>query len=450
MTSIAYILDNVAEYKTMLKNRYINNELIDNIQTIHYEYTGELIKLEKCRQLKNIISNEINNKKKDKSAKSTDIDNDFIELHTKNFDPEQLVLIDYSACSKNTLIKFGQLLKQRTDVYDISTKNLLISRNNLVNKVPNLLNANVPIDNNEDNNDIVCETEIGHKFSEENIANRNQFDICEKLEIIEHAGQIAGNRGYFLVNEGVRLNHALISYALDFMRENEYKLMSTPHFIRKEMIEQISQLSEFDETLYKLENSDMYLIATSEQPLTAYFQNKKVDSLPVKICGLSTCYRKEAGNHGVDTSGIFRVHQFEKVEQFCVTSPEKSTRMLREMCGLSEIFLSSLGLSHRVVNIVSGALNNAASIKYDIEGYFKGSGKYRELVSCSNVTDYFSRKINTKTSSGELCHMLNATLCANTRTLCCILEAHQTDDGVAIPKVLQKYYGSDMIKYPEI
>jgi seryl-tRNA synthetase len=167
----------------------------------------------------------------------------------------------------------------------------------------------------------------------------------------------------------------------------------------------------------------------------------------VKLCGISTCYRKETGSHGKDTLGMFRVHQFEKVEQFCVTKANESWEMMETMINNSKEFYDSLGLSYRVVNIVSKELNNAAGMKYDLEGWFPGSGKYRELVSCSNTTDYFSRKIKCLTLDGEYSHMLNSTLCANTRTLCCILETNQCDDGVLIPKILQKYYPVEKILF---
>jgi seryl-tRNA synthetase len=239
----------------------------------------------------------------------------------------------------------------------------------------------------------------------------------------------------------------LINYALDFLEQKSYKLMYTPHFMKHEKISQVCQLSEFEETLYKIQDSDLYLIATSEQPMTAYFADKQVSNLPIKMCGISTCYRKEAGRHGDDTLGIFRVHQFEKVEQFCITAPDKSWEMMEEMDKTAQEFFESLGLSYRVVNIVSSALNNAASMKYDIEGLFKGTGLYRELVSCSNTTDFFSRKIKTKCGPNEFAHLLNSTLCANTRTLCCLLETYQVEDGVIIPEVLKKYYNKDKILF---
>ena len=173
--------------------------------------------------------------------------------------------------------------------------------------------------------------------------------------------------------------------------------------------------------------------------------------LPIKYGGLSTCFRKEAGSSGKDVWGVFRVHQFEKIEQFVITTPEDSWKMHEEMREIAEEFYKSLELPYHVINIVSGALNDAAAKKYDLEAWFPGYGKYRELVSCSNCTDYQSRSLNIRLRRSEekkeYVHMLNATLCASERTLCCVLENYQTPEGVKVPKVLQPFVGTDFIPY---
>ncbi|GBG61861.1 hypothetical protein CBR_g23814 [Chara braunii] len=224
--------------------------------------------------------------------------------------------------------------------------------------------------------------------------------------------------------------------------------------MRKEVMSECAQLEQFDEELYKVtgEGDDKYLIATSEQPLCSYHRKDWIDpkSLPIRYAGYSSCFRKEAGSHGKDTLGIFRVHQFEKVEQFCLTGPNgaDSWDMHEEMLKNSEDFYQLLGLPYRVVVIVSGALNNAAAKKYDLEAWFPASKTYRELVSCSNCTDYQSRRLEirygTKKSNEQTkqyVHLLNSTLTATERTLCCILETYQTSEGVNIPECLQPYMG---------
>ncbi|KAL0489759.1 seryl-tRNA synthetase [Acrasis kona] len=210
--------------------------------------------------------------------------------------------------------------------------------------------------------------------------------------------KVSGARAYFLSGDLVRLNVALQSYGLDFLTKRGYTPTYTPYFMNQSMMEKVAQLEQFDEELYKVtgDGEDKYLIATSEQPLAAFYSDEWIDieTLPNRIAGVSTCFRKEAGKHGSDTGGIFRVHQFEKIEQFVVTSPfgNESWHEMDLMINCSEEFYKSLDLPFRIVSIVSGKLNNAASKKLDLEAWFPASQSYRELVSCSNCTDYQSRR----------------------------------------------------------
>ncbi|XP_044770025.1 serine--tRNA ligase, cytoplasmic isoform X4 [Neomonachus schauinslandi] len=224
---------------------------------------------------------------------------------------------------------------------------------------------------------------------------------------------------------------------------------------------EVAQLSQFDEELYKVigkgsEKSDdnsydeKYLIATSEQPIAALHRDEwlRPEDLPIKYAGLSTCFRQEVGSHGRDTRGIFRVHQFEKIEQFVYSSPHdnKSWEMFEEMITTAEDFYQSLGIPYHIVNIVSGSLNHAASKKLDLEAWFPGSGAFRELVSCSNCTDYQARRLRIRYGQTkkmmdkvEFVHMLNATMCATTRTICAILENYQTEKGIVVPEKLKAF-----------
>jgi len=215
-----------------------------------------------------------------------------------------------------------------------------------------------------------------------------------------------------------------------------------------------AQLEQFDEELYKVVlgqyQEDMYLIATSEQPISAYHRKEWLapEELPLRYAGVSTCFRKEAGSHGKDTWGIFRIHQFEKIEQFVVTGPDDSWDEHDRMISLCETFYQSLSLPYRIVAIVSGALNNAAAKKYDLEAWFPTLSVHRELVSASNCTDYQSRAMETRYGQKKMgqkekayVHMLNATLCATERTICCILENYQDEKGVRVPDVLRPYMG---------
>ncbi|ETW77326.1 putative seryl-tRNA synthetase [Heterobasidion irregulare TC 32-1] len=278
---------------------------------------------------------------------------------------------------------------------------------------------------------------------------------------LERGAKVAGHRGYYLTNDGIDLNQALISYGLDFLRKRGYKKVQPPFMMNKDVMAKTAQLDQFDEELYKViaSEDEKYLIATSEQPISAFhsdewFEDPKTQ-LPVQYAGYSTCFRKEAGSAGRDMWGIFRVHQFEKVEQFCITEPEKSWDMFETMVTNSEAFYQSLGIPYRVVAIVSGALNLAAAQKYDLEAWFPFQGAYKELVSCSNCTDYQSRRLEVRCGLKSkdqarkvYVHMLNGTLCATERALCCLVENYQTPEGLVIPEVLRPYMqGRDFLPW---
>lgn len=271
----------------------------------------------------------------------------------------------------------------------------------------------------------------------------------------ERGVKVVGHRGYFLKKWGLYLNQALINYALEFLSNRtidgvNYIPLQTPQFMNKDVMAKTAQLEQFDDELYKVVDGDQekYLIATSEQPISAFHSDEylmKTD-LPIPYAGYSTCYRREAGAHGKDAWGIFRVHQFEKVEQFVITEPEKSWEAFDQMIATAEAFYQSLQIPYRIVSIVSGALNNAASKKYDLEAWFPFQGEYKELVSCSNCTDYQSRRLEIRfgmkkknETNKTYVHCLNSTLCATERALCCILENGQTDTGFVVPEPLRKY-----------
>lgn len=285
---------------------------------------------------------------------------------------------------------------------------------------------------------------------------RNHVDLLHMIDGVEYERgvKVAGNRGYFLKGPGVLLNMAIIQCGLNFAVKRGYTPVQVPMFMEKQQMAKCAQLDDFDEQLYKVtgEGDDKYLIATSEQPLCVYHADEWIPEadLPRKFIGQSTCFRKEAGSHGRDQLGIFRVHQFDKLEQFVVTSPDggASYLMLDEMIGNAEQFYKDLKLPYRVVNICSGALNDAAAKKFDLEAWFPASAAYRELVSCSNCLDYQSRKLEARCGIKKMgdankryVHMLNSTLAATSRVICCILENYQDDKGVNVPEVLQPYMG---------
>ncbi|BFZ53202.1 Cytosolic seryl-tRNA synthetase [Savitreella phatthalungensis] len=350
--------------------------------------------------------------------------------------------------------------------------------------IGNLVHSSVPVSMDEDNNEIIRtwtpEAETGkvtatvsRKIKAEDGTESTQdesisTDISpEKKQCLSHhevltrihgydperGVKIIGHRGYFLRQYGVLFNQALINYGLTFLGSRGYIPLQTPQLMNKDVMAKTAQLEQFDEELYKVIDGDeeKYLIATSEQPISAYHADEWIDNpadLPIKYAGFSSCYRREAGSHGKDAWGIFRVHQFEKIEQFVLTAPDKSWEMFDDMIGHAEAFYQSLRIPYRVVAIVSGALNNAAAKKYDLEAWFPFQGEYKELVSCSNCTDYQSRRLEIRFGQKKAnerekkyVHCLNSTLCATERALCCILENYQTPTGVVVPEVLRPFMG---------
>ncbi|XP_031478544.1 serine--tRNA ligase [Nymphaea colorata] len=324
--------------------------------------------------------------------------------------------------------------------------------------VGNLVHDSVPAFLDEENNQVI--RTWGEKRTEANL--RNHVELVQLLGIadLNKGADIAGGRGFYLKGAGVLLNQALINFGLMFLTKRGYQPLQTPFFMRKDIMAKCAQLAQFDEELYKVtgEGDDKYLIATSEQPLCAYHLGDWIHptQLPLRYAGYSTCFRKEAGSHGRDTLGIFRVHQFEKVEQFCVTGPNgnDSWDMHEEMIKNSEEFYKELNIPYQIVAIVSGALNDAAAKKYDLEGWFPASKTYRELVSCSNCTDYQSRRLEIRYGQKkgndqvkQYVHLLNSTLTATERTICCILENYQKEDGVEIPPPLRPFMGTSFLPF---
>lgn len=331
--------------------------------------------------------------------------------------------------------------------------------------IGNLVGPQVPISQTEDDNAVLRtwhpDGPNGKVEKKEGILSHHEVMYRLGLFDSDRGVKVAGHRGFFLTGDGVDLNQGLINYGLEFLRKKGYVKVMTPFMMKRQVMSKTAQLDQFDEELYKVSGGeeDNYLIATSEQPISAMHSDewfdKPSEQLPIRYAGYSTCFRKEAGSHGKDTWGIFRVHQFEKVEQFVITDPASSWDELERMLNNSEEFYQSLGLPYQVVAIVSGALNNAAAMKYDLEAWFPFQGEYKELVSCSNCTDYQSRRLEVRCGMKKqgdtkktYVHMLNGTLTATERALCCIVENWQTPEGLKIPPALQPYvFGRDFLPW---
>ena len=262
----------------------------------------------------------------------------------------------------------------------------------------------------------------------------------------EKAAEVAGSRFFYLFDDLVWLDLALVLYALDYMTSKGFRPVIPPYMLRRKAYEGVTAIEDFETALYKVEGEDLYLIATSEHPIATLHMNEIIfeKDLPLLYTGVSPCFRKEAGAHGKDTKGVFRVHQFNKVEQFVFCLPEDSPKWHEELIRNAEELWQGLGIPYRVVSVCTGDIGVVAAKKYDLEAWMPSQGRYREMVSCSNCTDWQSYRLRVRyqRKSGErgFVHTLNSTAIATTRAITAILENCQRPDGtVEIPKALRKY-----------
>ncbi len=312
-------------------------------------------------------------------------------------------------------------------------------------KLPNILDCSVPKGRDGTENVEVRKQGKPAGFS---FPVRNHVELLESLNLadFERSAKISGSGFYFLKGDVVLLEQALIRFALEVIRSKGYLPVSPPLMMRRQAYEGVTDLSDFETMMYKIDGEDEYLIATSEHPLTAMHTNEALElsQLPLKYVGISSCFRKEIGSHGIDEKGLFRTHQFNKVEQIIICRPEDSGKFHEELINNIEEIFKALGLPSRVVNICTGDIGTVAAKKYDLETWLPHQGKYREMGSCSNCTDYQARRLRIKfrDRDGKMkyVHTLNSTAVAVGRAIVAILENFQTKEGmVKIPPVLWPY-----------
>ncbi|CAC27070.1 seryl-tRNA synthetase (serin-tRNA ligase) [Guillardia theta] len=297
-------------------------------------------------------------------------------------------------------------------------------------------------------------------FSLNNKKKTNHVELLKNLRIVDYKRgvKVSGNRAYYLIGPGVSLNLALIQYGLDFMLKRNFISIQTPFYMNEKILKCCVQLQDFIEQLYSMgKNDKKFLIATSEQTICAFHFKEKIHAeyLPLKYVGISTCFRKESGSHGKDTNGIFRVHQFEKIEQFIICNSDKyeSWKFFEILISNSKEFYKSLQIPFICINIPTIDLNKTASRKTDLLGWFPSGSNYKELVSCSNCLEYQSENLYIETYKNGILpqksylHMLNSTLCATTRTICCIAENYSENNGLTIPNALRDYLGFSFIYF---
>jgi len=415
MLDIKLFRENPEAIKTSQKKRGKDEKLVDNVLELDQAWRDLLQQAEELKRERNVVSEKINQMKKEGKAATAEIKK-----------------------VKNVADEIAKL--------DIKISDALARRDSMRYKIGNILSNDVPLGTNIK---VIRTWGTQPKF---NFTPKAHADIIEDLDIadVTRAAELSGARFYYLKNELVKLNLALIHFAFDNLIAKGYTPMWTPYLLRHKPIEAAAELEDFKDQLYKIEGEELYLIATAEQTLAAFHMDEVLDEnkLPLKYAGFSTNFRKEAGSHGKDTKGIFRVHQFDKVEQFIFCKPESSNAIHEDMVKVTEELFQKLGLPYRVISIPAQDLNDNAAKKYDIEVWFPAQKQYRELISVSNCTDYQARKLNVKFGQDkEIAHTLNGTAIATERAICAILENFQQKDGsIKIPEVLQKYTGFKEIK----
>jgi seryl-tRNA synthetase len=361
---------------------------------------------------------------------------------------EEIAKLRRQGLDASNLVKEAELIPDQIKELENRTSELERKVTSTLMNLPNVLDESVPFGTDENEN---VEVKKWGKLREFNFTPLDHIDLAARLGFVdlERAAKVAGARFYYLKDDLVKLNYALIRFALEFIEKKGYRLIQPPYMLRREAIGGAVALSDFEDVIYKIDGEDLYLIPTAEHALLAQHMDEILNgrSLPLRYGGVSPCFRKEAGAHGRDTKGIFRVHQFEKVEQFIFSRPEQSWEEHERLLANAEELFQLLNIPYRVVNVCTGDLGTVAAKKYDLEAWLPGQGQYREIVSCSNCTAYQAvrSKIRFRDKPDEQTrwvHTLNSTLVATERALIAIMENYQNKDGsITIPEALRQFMG---------
>jgi seryl-tRNA synthetase len=412
--------ENPEKIRNMLEARAVKFSL-DDLISLDKDRRELIVKTDELRKKRNEVSLEISRKKKAKEDTSGLI--------------EQMQIVS-------------------DDLRKLEETQIKIEENftKLSLTLPNMVHESVPIGKDDTTNKEIKKWGNIPTFDFET---KDHIDLTQSLDLVdlERAAKVSGARFYYLKNQLVRLNQALLQFALDFLTKKNYIPIQTPFLINRSAMEGAIIAQDFEEVIYKIESEDLYLIGTSEHAVASMYSDEIIDGkkLPLRYAGISTCFRKEAGAHGRDQKGIFRVHQFEKVEQFVFTRPEDSWHEHEKMLAIAEEFYQKIGIPYRIMLLSSGDLGKVSAKTYDLEAWIAGQKRYREIVSCSNCLDFQARRLKIRfrdrtDEQPQYLHSLNSTLVATTRTMVAIIENFQTKDGhIAVPKVLQKYVGSSLI-----
>ena len=415
MLTIKFIRENPDIVKKDLKKRNNLEKLkwIDILLEKDKEYLDLLKQEEELRHRRNLITDEINQLKK----QGKDIKEKIKEAKEL---PEKV----------NKLTSEVEKLRSEIKYY--------------LMRIPNVLHESVPVGKDETENKVVRKFGEIKKF---NFELKTHGELIESLNLgdFDNAAKVSGKGFYYLLGDLALMDLALQRFAIDCLIKKGYILSEVPLMLRRKPYEGVTDLNDFETMMYKIDNEDLYLIATSEHAIGARFMDHVFNEpdLPQKFVGVSPCFRKEIGSHGIDEKGIFRVHQFNKVEQFIFCKPEDAWKFHEELIKNSEELFKKLKLPYRVVSICTGDIGTVAAKKYDLEVYMPREKAYKEVVSCSNCTSYQAVRLNIKYQKGsekDYVHTLNSTAIATSRALRGILENYQQKDGtVKVPAVLVPY-----------
>ena len=419
MLDIKLIREHPVIIKESQKKRNLPIDIIDEILSLDKKWRELKEEVDNLRNKRNKISEEINKAKKEGKK----IDN---------------------------IIKEAKEIPKLLEQKEKSMNELKEQRNSILKEIPNLVDKSVPIGDASKNKTL----KVYGKPKKHSFKLKDHADILESLNILDtkKASEVTGSRFYYMKGDLVKLNLAIINFALDFLNKRKFTLIQPPFMLRKESLSGAIPLGAFEEMIYKIEGEDLYLIGTAEHALNAYYMNEIIpqDQLPKRLAGISTCFRKEAGSHGKDTKGIFRIHQFEKIEQFVFCKPENSWKEFDLILKNSEELLKLLKIPFRFVVLSSQDMGRVPAKTIDFEGWFPSQKTYRELGSCSNCLDYQARRSNIKyQDKNELkfVNTLNNTAIATQRMMACIVDNNQQKNGsIKIPNVLAKYMGKKIIE----
>ena len=422
MLDMKFVRENLDEVQQNLDQRHTTGDLAGFTKA--YDERKELIlKVEELKALRNSVTAEISQLKRNKEDASEKI----AEMQKVGDEIEAL--------------------DSRLKVVETEMKDALLM-------LPNMVDSSVPVGGDEEDNVEVRRWGTVPSFD---FPVKAHWDLGEELDILDfdRAGKVSGSRFTFYKGLGARLERALINFMLDLHVDKQgYVEMMTPQIVTKETMTGTGQLPKFAEDVYKVEGEDMYLIPTAEVTVTNYYRDEVLEeeTLPQNFTAFTACFRSEAGSAGRDTRGLIRVHQFNKVEMVKFAAPEHSFDELEKLTHDAEEVLQLLGLPHRTITLCTGDIGFGSAKTYDVEVWMPAQDKYREISSCSNMTDFQARRANirfrrTQKGKPEFVHTLNGSGLAVGRTVAAIMENFQQPDGsIVIPKVLVPYMGTDIIR----